>query len=336
MGRRRTRVLCDAKRQCPIQQGGLDAPALAVSLQVIGENFRRIGYGRDLTVKHMSTITPAYLNGEFLPQEQARISVMDRGFLFGDGVYEVVPVYGGRLFRLQEHLQRLDRSLAAVRMTSGLSHAGWAEILGRLLSDSEGGDASVYLQVTRGAPAQRDHRFPTDTDSTLFATVGKAPGVSPAAQQTGIPAITVADIRWGRCDIKAITLLANALARQQATEAGADEAILMRNGCALEGSSSNLFVVRGGVLYTPPKGPEILAGITRDVVLELAARHSVPFQQTPIPAEDLRAAEEIWITSSSREIVPVTRLDDAPIGRGLPGPLWQRMYGYFQRHRDGS
>jgi D-alanine transaminase len=273
----------------------------------------------------------AYLNGEFLPQDQARVSVMDRGFLFGDGVYEVVPVYAGHLFRLREHLQRLDRSLAAVRMTAPLSHAEWSEVLERLLADTDAGDGSVYLQVTRGAPAQRDHRFPTDSAPTVFATLGKAPGVDPETRQKGVAAITLADVRWQRCDIKAITLLANTLARQQAADAGAEEAILLRNACAWEGSSSNLFVVRGNVLSTPPKGPELLAGITREVVLELAAQHSVPFRQAPVSEADLRAAEEIWITSSSREITPVTRLDDAVVGNGSPGPLWKRMYDYFQQ-----
>jgi D-alanine transaminase len=274
-----------------------------------------------------------YLNGEYLPESEARISVLDRGFLFGDGVYEVVPVYGGRLFRLEQHLDRLERSLEAVRIAPPMDRQGWVRMLEELLERNPGGDRSVYLQVTRGV-ARRDHAFPADAVPTVFAMVNPLTAPDPALFETGVAAVTVPDNRWGRCDIKAITLLANILARQQAVEAGATEAIMVRGGHATEGAASNLFVVGDGVLVTPPKDNSLLPGITRDLVVELAQAHGIPVMETAIPEAGLRAAEEIWLTSSTKEILPVTRLDGRPVGTGRPGPLWARMRDLYQAYKQ--
>lgn len=273
-----------------------------------------------------------YLNGEFLPESEAKISVLDRGFLFGDGVYEVVPVFGGRLFRLEQHLDRLERSLAAVRIDAPMDRAGWTRMLEDLVARNPGGDRSVYLQVTRGV-ARRDHAFPPDVPPTVFAMVSPIKAPDPALFEQGVAAVTVPDNRWGRCDIKAITLLANILARQQAVEAGATEAILVRGGFATEGAASNLFVVADGVIVTPPKDNSLLPGITRDLVVELAQQHGLPVMESAIPEPSLRAAEEIWLTSSTKEILPVTRLDERVVGEGRPGPVWQRMFDLYQDYK---
>ncbi|MGB5337936.1 MAG: aminotransferase class IV, partial [Gammaproteobacteria bacterium] len=216
-------------------------------------------------------MSTAYLNGTFLPLDEASISVLDRGFLFGDGVYEVIPVYAGRLFRLSHHLQRLDDSLEAVRIGNPLAQASWSELLDELITRNHGGDQNIYLQVTRGVAARRDHAFPADTRPTVFAmsTPGDPPVDIPSV--TGIKAVTLPDIRWELCNIKAITLLPNVMLRQQAVDADTAEAILTRDGFATEGAASNLFIVSNGLLLTPPKSPALLPGITRDLVLELAA-----------------------------------------------------------------
>jgi len=273
-----------------------------------------------------------YLNGDYLPESEAKVSVLDRGFLFGDGIYEVVPVFGGRLFRIGQHLDRLERSLAAVRIAPPLDRAGWTAMLEELVARNPGEDRSVYLQVTRGV-ARRDHAFPADATPTVFAMVNPIPPPDPALLRDGVAAVCTPDTRWARCDIKAITLLANILARQQAVEAGATEAILVRDGYATEGAASNLFVVADGVIATPPKDTSLLPGITRDLVVELAAEHGLPVMESAIPESSLHAAEEIWLTSSTKEILPVTLLDAKPVGQGRPGPVWARMNGFYQDYK---
>lgn len=265
-----------------------------------------------------------YLNGEFLPLDQARVSVLDRGFLFGDGVYEVIPVYGGRPLRLEEHLRRLDDSLRGIRMTSPLVRSEWAEIIGRLIDGVD--DHSVYLQVTRGVGLARDHSIPVGVRPTVFA-MGSPITPVPAA---GARAITLEDIRWRWCNIKAITLLPNVLLRQQAVERGCAEAVLVREGHITEGTASNVFAVIGGVIVTPPKGPELLPGITRDLVLELVRAEGLPAREQAIPLEEFAGAEEIWITSSTREVLPVVELDGRPVGRGRPGLVWERVSALYQ------
>ena len=284
-------------------------------------------------------MTTAYLNGEFLPIGEARISVLDRGFLFGDGVYEVIPAYGGRLFRLGPHLDRLQRSLDAIRIRNPLDRDQWQQVLERLLEENraEAGpdnDQSVYLQVTRGVADKRDHPFPEGVEPTVYATSSPIRPPDPAIADKGISAVTLDDIRWQHCHIKAITLLPNVLLRQQAVDAGVGEAILLRDGKAMEGSASNLFVVKDGVILTPPVSNRLLPGITRDLVLELARRHGMTAREQDIPESLLKEADEVWVTSSTREIVPVTELDGTPVGDGKPGPVWKEMIGHYRDYKE--
>lgn len=274
-----------------------------------------------------------YLNGEFLPAEQAFIPVLDRGFLFGDGVYEVIPVYGGHLFRLDQHLQRLDQSCAGIRLPVPMDHAGWKTMLRELVDRNGGGDQGVYLQVTRGVAPVRDHAFPEPTRPTVFAMSSPLRPQAPELADAGVSAITLEDTRWVYCHIKAITLLPNVLLRQEALDGGAHEAILLRAGEATEGAASNLFIVLGGVLITPPKSPKLLPGITRDLVLELAAAHGIAHREDRVPEAALRAAEEIWLTSSTKEVLPVTRLDGAAVGGGRPGPRWRQLTALYADYK---
>jgi D-alanine transaminase len=275
-----------------------------------------------------------YLNGEFLPIERAQVSVMDRGFIFGDGVYEVIPVYGGRLFRLEQHLQRLARSLREIRLADPLSKDEWRRCLQEVVKRNGGGDQSLYMQITRGV-APRDHAFPKETNPTVYATSSPLKPLAADVAEHGVAAVSMPDIRWQRCDIKAITLLPNILLRQQAIDQGAVEAILVRDGQANEGAASNLFIVIAGALVTPPKGPFLLPGITRDLILELAADHGIDHREGVITPQDLQVAEEVWLTSSTREILPVTRLDQRAVGNGKPGPLWRKMTGLYQDYKQG-
>ena len=262
--------------------------------------------------------------------------VLDRGFIFGDGVYEVIPVFGAHPFRLDEHLRRLENSLDEVRIPNPHTRAQWAVLVQGLIDENGGGDQSLYLQVTRG-PAARDHALPKKTVPTVFAMSN--PLRTPAVEtlKEGIKAIILDDIRWARCHIKAISLLPNILLRQTALDADAAEAILIRDGYATEGAASNLFAVfdkkSGGVLVTPPKGPRLLPGITRDVILELAETHGIAHREADIRREDLAHASEIWVTSSTKEILPVTTLDGEPVGEGRPGPVFQKMYTLYQTNK---
>ncbi len=266
-----------------------------------------------------------YLNGQFLAPENACISIMDRGFLFGDGVYEVIPAYGGHPFRLQDHLQRLENSLRAIRMEPPLTHAEWRDILDELLSQLPGQDQQIYLQITRGAYDKRLHAIPEQVNPTILAITSILSERNPDIAIRGVSAVTVEDIRWHHCDIKAITLLANILGQQQAHDQQADHAILVRHGIAMEGASANLFMVKDGLIITPPKSRDLLPGITRDLVLELAQDAGLPHAEAIIQAQDLDTADEIWLTSSTREVMPVTRLNGNPVADGKPGPIWQQI-----------
>jgi D-alanine transaminase len=276
---------------------------------------------------------PAFLNGEFLPVSEARVSVLDRGFMFGDGVYELIPVYGRRLFRLSQHLARLSRSLAEIRLPNPYPDVDWRAILSKLIDQAEEDDLTVYLQVTRGI-APRDHAFPQAVSPTAFAMATPLRPLPAEVLLKGIAAVTVDDIRWRRCDIKSVSLLANVLLRQQALEQGADEAILIRAGYVTEGAASNVFVAKDDVMVTPPRGPDILAGITRDLVLELMAREGLPCQESVISANDLFSAQEVWVTSSSKEIVAVTRLNRQPVGEGKPGSRWVETHHLLQAYKS--
>lgn len=278
----------------------------------------------------MSTV---YLNGDFLPEEDACVSVLDRGFIFGDGVYEVIPAYGRRPFRLQGHLERLQNSLDGVRIQNPHTADEWHYLIEKIIDANEGEDQSVYLQITRGA-AKRDHAFPSDAKPTVLIMSNPMSAADSALLKSGVSAITTEDIRWIYCHIKAICLLPNVLLRQKAIDAQSAEAILIRDGLATEGAASNLFVVREGIIRTPPKGPLLLPGITRDLVIELAAENHIPYEEANILEADLSQADEIWLTSSTKEILAVTQLDGKPVGSGTLGPLWERMYGLYQQYKQ--
>ena len=274
-----------------------------------------------------------YLNGEFMPISAARVPVMDRGFLFGDGVYEVIPVYSKRPFRLAEHLKRLRASLAGIRLANPHSDAEWAQLIGRIVELADFPDQQVYVQVTRGADGKRNHAFPKLVRPTVF--IMTEPLLPPPAEQRelGITAVSAADNRWLRCDIKAISLLANCLLRQQAIEAGCAETVLFRDGFLSEGAASNIFAVRDGVLLAPPKNHLMLPGITYDVILELAQQHGLPHQVRDILETEVRAVSELWMTSSTKEVLPIVSLDGRPVGDGKPGAVFARMYSWYQEFK---
>ena len=280
-----------------------------------------------------------YLNGQYLPLEEARISPMDRGFLFGDGAYEVIPVYSRRPFRLAQHLARLGRTLEALRLANPLTPEAWGEVVARLVETDAAHDQGVYLQVTRGVAPVRDQAFPKPpVPPTVFAFTAPLPTPSAALLASGGAAVTVADYRWLRCDLKTVSLVANVLLRQESVDADCCETILLRDGLLMEGSASNVLVVKDGVLLAPPKSHLILPGVTYDVVLELAAAHGIPTELRPVSEVELRDADEVWITSSTKEVLAITRLDGQPVGHGAaagrPGPLWQRMLALYQDFKN--
>jgi len=270
-----------------------------------------------------------YLNGDFMPLENARIPVLDRGFIFGDGVYEVIPVYSRHPFRLREHLARLQRSLEAARIEPPLAESEWAQLVHQVIERNAGEDQAVYLQVTRGV-ARRDHAFPKGALPTVFMMSNPLVTPSPELVEKGGSAVTANDYRWLRCDVKVTSLLANCLLRQRSVDAGADEVVMFRDGYLTEGSSSNVFAVRGGLLLAPPKNHLVLPGITYDVVLELAAANKVPIEVREIAEDEVRSADELWVSSSSKEVLAVTTLDGRPVGNGKPGPVFKTVHRAFQ------
>jgi len=276
--------------------------------------------------------TQVYLNGNFQPLNNAKISVMDRGFLFGDSIYEVIPAYNGRLFRLPHHLERLSNGLQAIGMHNPMSEVEWSSVLERLILQKPGQDQSVYLQVTRGPAEQRDHTVPESVNPTVFAMA--TPMKEPSNDNPGITAITLDDIRWRLCNIKATTLLANVLLKQQAKDANAVEAILIRDGEAMEGAASNLFIVSNGELITPPKSNFLLPGITRDLILELAAKNGTPYTERAINEAELVDADEIWLTSSTKEIMPVITLDGKPVADAKPGAMYRKMTAIYSEYKE--
>jgi len=279
-------------------------------------------------------MTPiVYLNGQFLPSDQAFVPVLDRGFIFGDGVYEVIPVYSRHVFRIEEHLLRLQHSLDGIRLENPFSKAKWADLIRELVARNEGEDQYVYLHVTRGV-AKRDHAFPKNVVPTVFMM--SSPLVHPPKElvDAGVAAVSAVDNRWNRCDIKAISLLPNVLLRQIAVDSGATEAVLFREGVLTEGSASNIFAVEKGVLLAPPKDHHMLPGITYDLVLELAAANDIPFEIGKFDEQRVRAADELWLSSSTKEVLPITSLDNRAIGDGKPGPLFKRMYALYQDYKS--
>jgi len=274
-----------------------------------------------------------YLNGKFMPIEEAHVPVLDRGFIFGDGVYEVIPVYSKHPFRLAEHLRRLQYSLDKVRIDNPLSEAEWTRLVAEIVERNAGDDQSVYLQVTRGV-ARRDHAFPKGVKPTVFMMSN--PLVTPAAAlvESGVACISAQDYRWLNCDIKSVSLLGNCLLRQLSADVGATETILFREGQLTEASASNVFIVRDGVLLTPPKDNLVLPGITYDVVLEIARAREFQVEVRAVSETEVRSADEIWVTSSTKEVLAVTTLDGKPVGDGKPGPLFRRMHALYQQFKQ--
>lgn len=290
--------------------------------------------------------TQVYLNGQFVPYEKALVHVEDRGYVYADGVYEVVRLYAGQPFELEAHLERLERSSAAIRLNipakDGLIAAAWETI--RRNNIDEG---TLYIQVTRGV-APRRHQFPEQVAPVIYMLARTITPPSAALMHEGVSAITVPDIRWHHCNIKSIALLANVLAKQQAADVKAYEAIFVRpgvgtaggegtaDGAVTEGSSTNVFAVVNGQLYTHPEGPYILSGITRQVVLRLAAQEGITLREEPVLVSQLPKATEIFITSTNNEVMPVTKLDGRPVGNGRPGPITLRLAAAFTANRGAN
>ena len=270
-----------------------------------------------------------FLNGKFMPVDEARVSVLDRGFIFGDGVYELIPVYSRVPFRMDEHLARLERSLAAVRIRNPYRRAEWRDIILQLVAKQPFEDQGVYFQVTRGV-AKRDHAFPKDATPTVFAMSN--PLVNPPQELVGrgAAAVSAVDDRWHRCDIKSISLVGNCLLRQVSADVGAVETILFRDGMLTEASASNVFVVKGGVILSPPKSNLILPGITYDVIAEIAQAAGMPLEYRSVSEAEVRTADEIWVTSSSKEVLAIVTLDGKPVAGGKPGPVFRRVHALYQ------
>ena len=277
----------------------------------------------------------AYVDGAYLPLAEARVSPMDRGFLFGDGAYEVIPVYSRRAFRLDEHVARLANTLAAMRLANPHSADEWKAIILEIVARNPWDDQSVYLQVTRGADTRRNHAFPgPEVKPTVFLM--SEPLVTPSAEQlaTGIAAVSAADIRWLRCDLKTVSMLANCLLRQHAIDHGCMETVLFRDSFLTEGAASSIFVCKDGVLLVPPKSHLMLPGVTYDVVLELARSHGMKHEVREVLEAEVRSADELWMTSSTKEVLPITSLDGRAVGDGKPGPMGRQMYAWYQDFKN--
>ena len=270
-----------------------------------------------------------FLNGRLVPIEEATVPVLDRGFIFGDGVYELVPVYSRVPFRLDEHLARLERSLSEARIRNPYSRAQWCGFIYALIDAQSFDDQGVYFQVTRGV-AKRDHAFPPNAEPTVFMMSNPLVNSPPSQVEAGAAAVSAQDNRWLRCDIKSISLIGNVLLRQLSAEADAAETILFRDGKLTEASASNVFIVKRGVIVSPPKSSLILPGITYDVVAELARRNDMPLEFRDITEAEVRSADEIWVTSSSKEVLAIVSLDGRKVGEGRPGPVFRRIYELYQ------
>ena len=273
-----------------------------------------------------------FLNGEFLPVDEAKVPVLDRGFIFGDGVYEVVPVYSRVPFRLDEHLARLERSLGETRIRNPYSRNQWREVIFKLVDAQPFEDQAVYFQVTRGV-AKRDHAFPKGAEPTVFMMSNPLVNPPRAQVEAGGRAVSERDNRWLRCDIKSISLIGNCMLRQLSAEEGYAETILFRDGYLTEASACNVFIVKRGVIQAPPKGNLLLPGITYDVVVELARANGMPIELRGVTEAEVRAADELFVTSSSKEVFPIVELDHQKIGDGRPGPVFRRMYELYQEFK---
>jgi D-alanine transaminase len=269
-----------------------------------------------------------FLNGEFMPLSQVKVSIEDRGFQFGDGVYEVVRTYSGVPFQLDVHLARLQRSAHAIHLNMPAHSTKWEEWICEGVKRAGYPECKVYMQVTRGV-ASRDHLFPNRTAPTIVMSVREMRPLDPTLRQAGAAVMTMDDLRWGRCDIKSINLLPNVLARQRASEAGAFEAILVRENVVTEGTVSNVMIVNAGHVITPPEGAHILSGVTRQFVLNLARKNGIPVEERNIGLREFCQAEEVFLTGTTIEVLPVVRIDNAPVGSGQPGGVTKRLRTLF-------
>lgn len=272
----------------------------------------------------------AYLNGQFLPLDEAKISIEDRGFQFGDGVYEVIRAYGGTLFRLDDHLSRLERSAQAISIPVPLSNTAWESLIREGVKRSGYGECKVYIQLTRGV-APREHRFPGSASPTVVMTFREIHELDGSVHQHGVPVVTLPDLRWARCSIKSVNLLANILAKQEANEAGAFEAVLVKNGFVTEGASSNVCLVREGTIVTPALSDSLLAGVTRAVVLELARKNGLTVDERDVREEELSQADELFLIGTTIEVVPVSRVNGSRVGDGTPGNVTQTIRDALRR-----
>jgi D-alanine transaminase len=273
-----------------------------------------------------------YLNGEFVALEDAKISVLDRGFIYGDGVYELIPVYARQPFRLPQHLKRLQYSLDGIRLANPHTEAQWSSIIETLIAHQPFDDQGVYLQVTRGV-AKRDHAFPPGVPPTVFLMSNPLAAPSPEQVSNGVAVVTADDNRWRRCDLKTISLVGNVLMRQLAADAGAAETMMFRDGFLTEASASNVLAVIGGRIVAPPKDNLILPGITYGAVYDFAVEAGLPFDVRPVSREEALAADELWLTSSTKEVLAITTVDGAPFRDGKPGPMFRKMHALFQAHK---
>jgi D-alanine transaminase len=279
-----------------------------------------------------------YLNGAYLPLAEARVSPLDRAFLFADAVYEVMPVYGRRPFRFAAHCERLARSLAALGMADPLTREQWHELIATLIERNAAHNSAehlyVYWQVTRGTQFGRNHAPLPDIERTVFAFCSPLILPDHAALERGVSCVTAQDNRWGRCDIKSTALLANILLRERATASGASEAILLRDGVLTEGSASAVHVVLDNQLVTPALSPQVLPGLTRGAVEKMALRAGIPSRSAAVTEAQLRSASEVMLSAATREVVAVTQIDGAPVGRGAPGPLWRALHAELQKYKQ--
>ena len=284
--------------------------------------------------KVLKDTSTCFLNNDFLPLKDAKVSVLDRGFIFADGIYEVIPAFAGKLFRLEHHLNRLNDNLAAIKIENPYTTDQWEKIFTDLIdkNNHQNIDCSIYMQVTRGV-AKRDHVFPENSTPTIFVMLNPMPSADPKKLEKGLSVITREDIRWQYCNIKSISLLGNIILKQEAADNNADEAVLIRDGHLTEGSSSNIFIVKDGVIKTPIKDHQLLPGITRDLIVEIAKDKGLACEETPITEEELLAADEVWLSSSLKEVSPVCIINGKAVADGFPGPYWRKMYQLFQDYK---
>lgn len=282
----------------------------------------------------LKDISTCFLNNDFVPLKDAKVSVLDRGFIFADGIYEVIPVFSGNIFRLEHHLNRLNDNLTAIKINNPYTTVQWQTIFTDLIAKNNysNTDCSIYMQVTRGV-AKRDHVFPENSTPTIFVMLNPMPAANPEKLEKGLTVITREDIRWQYCNIKSISLLGNIILKQEAADNNADEAILIRDGHLTEGSSSNIFIVKDGIIKTPVKDHQLLPGITRDLIVEIALQQGLACEETAITEQELFDADEVWLSSSLKEVSPVCVINSQPVADGKPGSHWRKMYQFFQDYK---